>query len=130
LHARRLSSSTAGDRTFLAESNVAAFVLAPLIESSPVSVRQEEKLTLKVRPEVGPEQRAQLLLGDHMVEAEKRTVATAELSFKIPAGLLPSGEERLTYPLLVRVDGATSLLADDPNPAGPGFQPALTVTRT
>jgi hypothetical protein len=80
-------------------------------------------LTLTCRPQVGPDQRASLLLGDREIRAESRTAPTGNLSFNIAAAT--SGD----YFLRLRVDGVDSLLIDK-SATVPVFDPLQKVTIT
>jgi Pvc16 N-terminal domain len=109
------------------ESNVAVFVLQPLIEKSadqydiqvlPPGVEQPRRLRIRANPVVEPAQRVEVLLNElnaptnrlaraYTFEASGRapgTAPTAILEFPIP------GVENGTYLVRVRVDGAESLL--------------------
>ncbi|NOZ51799.1 MAG: DUF4255 domain-containing protein [Gammaproteobacteria bacterium] len=96
------------DRT----TNVLMFSLAPRIDAiappNPV-VRDgagSVTLTLTCSPQVMPEQRAALLLGDREVLAEAHPIQTATLNFVVEQAPVGSRHIRL------RVDGVDSLLVD------------------
>jgi hypothetical protein len=80
-------------------------------------------LTVDVRPNVRPAQRARLLLGDRVVDAQTRTSSTPTLEFVIADA--PVGE----FPLRVRIDGVDSILVDS-SVSPPVFDPDQKVTIT
>jgi hypothetical protein len=63
-------------------------------------------VTVDVRPNVRPPQRAQLILGDSAIDARPRTSNTATLEFDVADA--PVGE----FFVRVRIDGVDSLLVD------------------
>lgn len=92
------------------ESNVAAFILAPLITTAtPVSVARGATLSLSVAPAVGRAQRVALIVGDRTIQIPARLATgpptTTTLEFPIPADF-PTGK----FLLRVQVDGAESPL--------------------
>lgn len=113
------------------ESNVAAFVLQPLITKTganynisiiPAGGVNPRRLRVMLDPEVAPAQRATILLNElsapasrpafsFTFEAEDHTATTAQLTFAIPG--VPAG----TYLVRVRIDGAESPL-DYVDPTG------------
>jgi Pvc16 N-terminal domain/IPT/TIG domain len=114
------------------ESNVAPFMLAPLITTSPLSIKVGTKLTLGVNPPVGRTQRASLAVGARSITIPARPVGgpatTATLDFSIPADF-PTGD----FPIRLEIDGAQSPLEIDRNPNSPTFgqltgNPKITVT--
>lgn len=113
------------------DSNVAAFVLAPLITTAPpITVARGHPLTLTFNPAVARQQRASILLNDHEILIPARGPGTApvnSLPFPIPAGFTPG-----TYLLRLRVDGAESALVVETDPTKPTFNqyigPVVTVT--
>lgn len=88
-----------------------------LRQPAPAGVR----VTLTSRPQVRPEQMAQLMLGNVMAEAERRTDPTQPLVFDFPASL-PAGPAWVR----LRVDGVDSLLLDRSGPV-PAFDPSQTL---
>lgn len=84
--------------------------LAPTLTSAmPVSAtiaKGAATLKLKCSPDVLPEQRVTLLLGDQQVPAAARTAATGALQF--PVAQAVAGQ----YLIRLRVDGVDSLLVD------------------
>ena len=91
------------------ESNVAAFVLLPQIDSPPPSVARNSTLTLGITPPVGRAQHAALLVGGGTISIPARLPAgqpTTSLDFPIPADF-PTGQDLL---LRVQIDGAESPL--------------------
>jgi Pvc16 N-terminal domain/IPT/TIG domain len=114
------------------ESNVAPFMLAPLITTSPLSIKVGTKLTLGVNPPVGRTQRASLAVGARSITIPARPVGgpatTATLDFPIPADF-PTGD----FPIRLQIDGAQSPLEIDQNPNSPTFgqltgNPKITLT--
>lgn len=109
-------------------TNVVPVSLAPRLTGAlPVTVARDASgvatLSLAVRPDVRPSQRAVLLLGDREVTARPRTTTTSTLDFDIAGA--PAGD----FFLRVRVDGVDSDLIDrtaDP----PVFDPDQRVTIT
>jgi hypothetical protein len=113
------------------ESNVAAFVLAPRITTTPEPPRDAilatrgAPLLLALEPPVGPSQQVRLLIGDRAILLAPRPPTdppAANLSFPIPADL-PVG----TFLLRVQVDGAESGLelsadSDDTKYIGPNVE--------
>jgi hypothetical protein len=115
------------------QSNVAAFMLAPRITTTPtppnatIQVTRGNPLTLTLAPPVGRSQLVRLLIGDRAILLPPRAPAdpatAASVSFPIPADF-PAG----TYLLRVQVDGAESGLdvsADVTNPQYTG--PKVTI---
>lgn len=95
------------------ESNLAAFMLVPRIESgAPASVARGTTLTLPVSPPVSRSQRVALLLGDAAIAIPPRQPDTApptgSLDFPIPSAF-PTG----SFLMRVRVDDADSELDTD-----------------
>jgi Pvc16 N-terminal domain len=92
-------------------SNELSFSLAPKIldiipRQAVRDANGEVTLTLVCSPQVQPEQRVALLLGDREILAQPRTTVTDRLEFQI-VGLTP-GE----YFVRSRIDGVDSLLVD------------------
>lgn len=92
-------------------SNELPFSLAPrILEIIPRraerNVNGEVMLTLVCSPQVQPEQRVALLLGDREIIAQPRTTVTDRLEFQI--GGVTTGE----YFVRLRIDGVDSLLVD------------------
>ncbi len=95
------------DRT----TNELSMAVAPLIESitpDPAVLDSEGdvNLTITVKPEVRPEQRAVLLLGDREVLADDHSTQTDTIDFTVVDA--PLGEHFVR----VRIDGVDSLLID------------------
>jgi hypothetical protein len=80
-------------------------------------------LTITCSPQIGPEQRVSLLLGDREIRAGARATSTGNLSFNIPS---PAPGD---YFLRLRVDGVDSLLIDKSTTV-PVFDPSQKVTIT
>ena len=116
-----------------AESNVAAFVLAPRVSAVTVSNRRgtgaqprSANLTLTVDPRVRAGQRVVLLLNE-LVTGPRQPAsftftapppASDTASVTVPVRGLPAG----TYLVRLRVDGAESPLTVDDDPASPTFE--------
>jgi hypothetical protein len=95
------------DRT----TNEVPFILAPRITTTPMPaafarVAGDATVVLSCSPQVRPEQRAALLLGDREVLAEPHSAATGTLTFVVRAA--PPGEHLVR----LRIDGADTLLVD------------------
>ena len=116
-------------------SNAIAFTLAPEIVTKVVGpnevldtdiTRPAGVLTIKLksRPQVLPQQRVTLIVGERELVAEPRTAKTADLRF-LGAGpnALPAG----TYPVRLRVDGVESHLIDRTQ-SPPQFDPLQRIT--
>jgi hypothetical protein len=95
------SSIPAQDRT----TNVLALVIAPRIRRTTTAARTADGVPVNVwvSPQVWPEQRASLLVGDLEVVAEPHPAKTDLLTFVVPR---PAG----TYTIRTRVDGVDSFL--------------------
>jgi len=107
------------------ESNVAAFVLAPQIETSPASVARGATLVLKVKPAVGSDQRATFLLGSGTISVPARAAddpPATELSVLVPDDFQKGANQLLR----VQIDGAESPLGTDG--AGKYISPKITIT--
>jgi hypothetical protein len=103
----RIERAGEADRT----TNVVPVALAPrLIGTLPMTATRDADgdatVTVDVRPNVRPPQRAQLILGDRAVDARPRTSNTATLEFDVADA--PVGE----FFVRVRIDGVDSLLVD------------------
>ena len=95
------------------ESNVASFVLSPMITTeSPIEVSRGDDLSLNVEPVVAPNQRVDILIGDYSfsVPPENLGQPANNLTIKIPNNF-PTG----TFLLRIRIDGAESFLDLDNN---------------
>jgi hypothetical protein len=111
------------DRT----SNEVPLAIAPRIRRinpSPAVRNPQGKVTITVEtsPQIWPQQRASLILGDVELIARPRTTKTASLVFDLAN--LPAGTH--TYAVRLRVDGVDSLVvnyAADP----PAFDPSQTL---
>lgn len=109
-------------------TNELPLLLAPQISSiSPNPAVRDGSgnvvLTLTCKPNIGPEQRASLLLGNREILANPHLVQTNSLSFNVTAAT--PGD----YFLRLRVDGVDSLLVDK-STALPVFDPSQKVTIT
>jgi hypothetical protein len=107
------------------ESNTAAFILVPKITTQePIIVLRGSDLTLEFEPAAGPQQKAAVLLGPHVLsipQQESGSDPVKSLSVKIPEDF-PIGE----HPLRLRIDGAESFLRTD----GEKYSgPKVTVTK-
>lgn len=89
----------------------------PAASVSRGGVPSQVLLSLHCRPQVLPQQSAQLMLGDQEAAALPRANAALPLQFEFPAAL-PAGN----YRLRLRVDGVDSHLLDLSGPA-PAFDP-------
>jgi hypothetical protein len=92
-------------------TNEVPVALAPRITSTlPATVARDDngdaELSLTVAPQVFPDQRAALLLGDRQIEAEPHETQTASLTFSIVDAPLGNHFVR------VRIDGVDSLFID------------------
>jgi hypothetical protein len=113
------------------DSNVAAFVLAPvIITAPPMTVARGSSLTLAFTPPVSRAQLVAILLNDHVVAIAARKAGTApvtSLPFPIPSDLTPG-----SYLLRLRVDGAESALVVETDRSKTTFNqyvaPVVTVT--
>jgi hypothetical protein len=114
------------------ESNVAAFILAPQITTSPpISAARGTSLSLAFTPPVGRSQPVALLVGDRAITIPPRPTSgpptATTLNLPIPLDL-PAGE----FLLRLRVDGADSPLQVDTDPLSPTFNqyigPKVTIT--
>ena len=95
------------------ESNVASFVLSPMITTEPpIEVSRGDDLSLNFEPVVAPRQRVDILIGDHTfsVPSERLGQPANSLTIKIPNNF-PIG----TFLLRIRIDGAESFLELDNN---------------
>lgn len=105
-------------------SNQMSFSIAPSMTIAPaVAAAGNITFTATCLPEVRPEQRVMLLLGDQEIMAQSFTVQTNTLSFQatdVAAG---------TYWIRLRVDGVDSLLVDR-LVSPPLFDPSQKVTVT
>jgi hypothetical protein len=113
------------------DSNVAAFVLAPVITTAPpITVARGNSLTLAFTPPVSRAQQVALLLNDRAIAIAARKAGTApvsSLAFPIPTDLSPG-----SYLVRLRIDGAESALVVETNQAKGTFNqyvaPVVTVT--
>lgn len=90
-------------------TNVASMALAPVMLNSPITATLAQSAAtakLKCSPEVRPEQRVALLVGEQEVLAESRSTQTGALTFVIAKAT--AGE----FLVRLRVDGVDSLLVD------------------
>lgn len=99
------------DETYRRTTNDLPFSLAPTIQIPTITVDRDTTsnditFTMECKPEVRPEQRVALLVGDLEIPAEPHPTPTPLLSFV--AGSIAPGE----YFLRLRVDGVDSLLVD------------------
>lgn len=112
--------------TFRRETNGLAFALAPVISSVlPASTAAAPVIvyTVGVTPDVLPEQRATLMIGDAEFIADPLAAPGGTLTFSA------SGLAAGTYPVRLRVDGVDSLLIDL-SQTPPVYDPAQMVTIT
>jgi len=115
------------------ETNEWPLLIAPKITSGlPLNVARvnvvnnlgEATINLSCSPEVRPEQRVMLTLGDREVRAEPHTAQTNALSF------VAKQVRADTFRLRLRVDGIDSHLLDLSDPAKPKFDESKKVTIT
>jgi hypothetical protein len=107
-------------------TNVLSFSLAPRILTiappNPIPiVAGDATITMTFSPEVRPDQRASLLLGDREVLANDHPVATGSLVFVVEDA--PSGDRHVR----LRIDGVDSLLVDR-TATPPVYEAAMLVT--
>lgn len=109
------------------ETNEIPFALAPRITGAlPIAVARvagDATIVLTCSPQVRPEQRAALLLGDREVLAQPHPAPTDTLTFVVTAA--PPGQHFLR----LRIDGVDSLLVDR-TVTPPGFDLTQRVTIT
>jgi hypothetical protein len=125
LHRKTVESTTGETLTVPFESNIAAFILAPLITDVASEVARGSPLTITVDPEVGPARRVALIFGGLVLEGPVLDAATSTLVFDIPSDA-PLGDT----PIRLDVDGAVSPLVEEPAPPGqkPVQKPFVKVT--
>jgi len=94
--------------TYRRTTNLLSFAVAPRITIAPASTPAAPTIvyTVNCNPEVRPEQRAALLIGDMEVLADPHPAQTAVLTFSV------SGLQTGDYFVRLRVDGVDSLLVD------------------
>jgi len=107
-------------------TNVLSFSLAPRVLTiappNPIPiVAGDATITMTFSPEVRPDQRASLLLGDREVLANDHPVATGSLVFLVEDA--PSGDRHVR----LRIDGVDSLLVDR-TATPPVYEAAMLVT--
>jgi hypothetical protein len=114
------------------ESNVVAFVIAPVITTAaPITVAHGATLQLGVAPPIAVDQRVKVLIGDRVIDAPAHATSDPLTSntaqFAIPSDFTPG-----SYLLRVQVDGASSPLTTDTNPQSATFNqyvgPMVSVT--
>lgn len=116
-------------------SNALPFALAPAIVTKMVGpdevldtdiTRAAGVLTIKLksRPQVLPQQKVTLIVGERELSANARTAKTADLTF-VASG--PAAPPPGTYPVRLRVDGVESHLIDRTK-TPPQFDPIQKVT--
>ncbi len=89
-------------------TNELPLVVAPRIDwVTPTVLGSSATFVVGTTPEVGPEQKATLIVGDREAAAAAHPIATDELSFVIEG--LASG---VPYPVRLRIDGVESVLVD------------------
>jgi hypothetical protein len=106
------------------ESNVAAFVLSPQINTSPPTAGRNTTLTLTINPAVGSTQRATLVIGSSTISIPARPAGdppATDLHFPIPNDS-PTGPQLLR----IQIDGAESPLEVDGS--GQFVSPTITIT--
>jgi hypothetical protein len=111
--------------SFRRKTNLLSFALAPRITIAPASTPAAASIvyTVTCNPEIRPDQRASLLIGDDEVLADAHAAQTATLTFTV-TGLQPG-----TYFVRLRVDGVDSILVNRTvNP--PAFDATQQVTVT
>jgi Pvc16 N-terminal domain/IPT/TIG domain len=96
-------------------SSPVPFQLLPAIQdSSPMSATLGQSLTLTISPPVGRTQQATVCIGDQAIPLEPRPLTdpatSATLTFSVPAAITAG-----TYPIRVEIDGASSLLTQQPS---------------
>lgn len=108
-------------------SNELPFTLCPRVTNLPQTVARDGSgnatITLTCTPEVRPEQRAALLLGNQEILAQPHPTQTNSLTFVVLAA------DPGAYFVRLRVDGADSLLVDQTITTA-GFDPNQQVTIT
>lgn len=110
--------------TYRRSTNVMSFALAPAMTIAPQNAAGPNvAYVVTCSPEVGPEQRAALLLGDREILAEPHAAQTGTLTFN--AENLVAGD----YFVRLRVDGVDSLLVNRAV-TPPVFDPTQKVTVT
>ncbi len=100
---------TRPSETFSRTTNSLMFSLAPEMQGLPISVARvagDATINLNCRPELRPEQRAVLLLGDREILAEAHATQTGSLTFVLTDAV--PGE----YFVRLRIDGVDSLLVN------------------
>jgi hypothetical protein len=123
LYSASVRTQRPGD-DFLSETNVMALAVAPLLTLTPLKAPAGSVIfTATVAPQVWPQQRVSLLLGEVEIVAAPRTSPTNTLTFA--ASNLAAGT---IWPRL-RVDGVDSLLVDR-TVSPPQYDPSLKVTLT
>jgi hypothetical protein len=110
-----VSRSGEPDRT----SNEIPFALAPKIDQIVTLFGPQIQVTFT--PDVRPEQRVSLLVGEHEIPAPAHPTKVDTLIFD------PDGIDSGEYVVRLRVDGVDSIPLD-PNSATPKFDPAQKVT--
>jgi Pvc16 N-terminal domain len=118
----RIERAGQQDRT----TNVVPIALAPRLTGTlPLTATRDPDgvatVTVDVRPNIRPPQRAQLILGDRAADARPRTAITGTLEFDVADA--PVGE----FFIRVRIDGIDSLLVDR-SVSPPVFDPDQKVT--
>jgi hypothetical protein len=112
-------------------SNLASFMLLPTLVTPPATAQVGTTLTLTVKPPVGRQQRAVLLIGGQSIEIGPRPTSAPAMSptlaFPIPAiGFSPVPAPGAV--LRVSVDGAESRMQANPAPPpAPPFLPLIVV---
>ncbi|MFL6211738.1 MAG: DUF4255 domain-containing protein [Pyrinomonadaceae bacterium] len=109
--------------SFSRMTNRLPFALAP-DPTLPVTVRRTAQghvtLNLVCRPEVRPQQRAALLIGNREIAAQPHTTQTGTLTFTFDIPVPSDPLAPVEYIARLRVDGVDSMLIDRAGPA-PGF---------
>jgi hypothetical protein len=101
-------------------SSPAPFQLIPAIQDAlPVQATLGTSLTLTISPPVGRTQQATVYIGDYALPVPSRPVTApptdASLTVTVPADGPPDGPGEGTFPIRVEIDGASSLLTQQPS---------------
>ena len=95
------------------ESNIASFVLAPMITTKPpIEVPRGGELSLNFEPIVAPRQKVDILIGDYTFSVAPASLGEPANSLKIK---IPNDFPTGKFLLRIRIDGAESFLDLDKN---------------